>query len=314
MSLNLPQKITVYLKQNQGKKFTANEIAQWVLSNFPKECKRKQERSKATIVPLDNESAILAQIAAEIGSQRPRIQKNNSNIKTTEGRPRRYYYTEETDAQEVQEAESKKSQAAKNGKIKEIDLYPLLSSFLQSELSIYSKRIDEKRSRNNKGAGGNKWLYPDIVGMENLTEDWHAEIKNCTKEYSHERTKLWSFEVKVLINRSNIREVFFQAVSNSASANLGYLVASEIEGAETLKELRMLSGLHGIGLIKLDVENASESQIIIPAKERLTIDWDNLNRLVQENKDCEEFIKLVRQFYQTGNINSKDWDCWDEEF
>jgi hypothetical protein len=35
-------------------------------------------------------------------------------------------------------------------------------------------------------------------------------------------------------NRSNVRECFFQAVSNSSWANFGYLVAAEIEGQDTL--------------------------------------------------------------------------------
>ena len=45
-------------------------------------------------------------------------------------------------------------------------------------------------------------------------------------------------------------------------------VTAEIEGQDTLKELRMLFAAHGIGLIKLDVDNPSESQVLIPARER----------------------------------------------
>ena len=79
--------------------------------------------------------------------------------------------------------------------------------------------------------------------------------KDCVNQYSDKRTKLWSFEVKLLINRSNVRECFFQSVSNSSWSNFGYLVAAEIEGQDTLKELRMLFAAHGIGLIKLDADN-----------------------------------------------------------
>ncbi|UNF52823.1 HrgA protein [Bartonella krasnovii] len=70
----------------------------------------------------------------------------------------------------------------------------------------------------------------------------------------------------------------------------------------------MLSSLHGIGFIRLDKENASESEIIIPAKERRDIDWDIANRLVEENKDFLHYIKLIRQFYQTGEMRPSDWD------
>gem|GEM_PF-1469222 len=114
--------------------------------------------------------------------------------------------------------------------------------------------------------------------MEDLGADWHREVRDCVNQYSDKRTKLWSFEAKLLINRSNVRECFFQAVSNSSWANFGYLVAAEIEGQDTLKELRMLFAAHGIGLIKLDADNPAESQVLIPARERDEIDWDMANR------------------------------------
>lgn len=179
---------------------------------------------------------------------------------------------------------------------------------LEHILDVYSKRIDEKRSSNKRGPNGNRWLYPDLVGMEDLGTDWHQEVKDCVSQYSDKRTKLWSFEVKLLINRSNVRECFFQSVSNSSWSNFGYLVAAEIEGQDTLKELRMLFAAHGIGLIKLEVENPSESQVLIPAKERGEIDWDTANRLATDNKDFLEYVKLVKQFYQTGEARSVDWD------
>jgi len=311
MALNLPDTVVRFLQQNPERKFTAREIANWILKEYPDECRQKQNRSTATIIPLDNDTALLQQIAAEIGSQRPRFQKRYPQIKTTEGRPRKYYFTESTDSAEIDHAESRETSPATkiNGAaVKEHDLYPILSQFLWSELRIYSKRIDEKRSRNSRGAGGNKWLYPDLVGMEDLSGEWHREVKDCVQQYADKKTKLWSFEVKILINRSNVREVFFQAVSNSSWANFGYLVASEVEGDDTLKELRMLSSLNGIGLIQLDAENPSESQIMIPAKERSEIDWNTANRLTEENKDFLEYIKLIRQFYQTGEIRPLDWD------
>ncbi|MDG4898166.1 hypothetical protein P9272_32010 [Mesorhizobium sp. WSM4976] len=108
--------------------------------------------------------------------------------------------------------------------------------------------------------------------------------------------------MKMLVNRSNARETYFQAVSNSSWANLGYLVAAEIEGVNTLKELRILYAMHGIGLIKLDVTNPAESQILIPARERLDLEWAMCSRLADENKDFKAFIKRVRQFFQTGDL------------
>ncbi|MFK7973907.1 MAG: COG2958 family protein [Rickettsiaceae bacterium] len=310
MSLNLPSLVVEFLRQNSNQKFTAREIATWILEAYPNECKVKQNRSKATVKLLNNNAALLQQIVAEIGSQRPNIQKKNHQIKVTEGRPRKYYYTESSDGNEIQNAEhcDPTLTIPSQSVLTEHDLYPLLNEFLWSEFKVYSKRINERKSRNSYGAGGNKWLYPDLVGMEDLSQEWHREIKDCVQQYADKKTKLWSFEVKILINRSNVREAFFQTVSNSSWANFSYLVASEIEGTDTINELRILASLHGIGFIRLDAENPSESQIIIPSKEKNAIDWNTANRLAEENADFLYYIKLVRQFYQTGELRSADWD------
>lgn len=309
MPFNLGVKVFEFLKNSPEKRFTAREIATWIFETYPDYIQRKKSRSKATVIPLKDDDSVIQQVVAEISSQRPRLQKKYAELKTTEGRPRKYYFTESSDSAEIERAETISTNESGVTSIKEHDLYPMLSDFLWSELEVYSKRIDEKRSKNSHGPKGNKWLYPDLVGMEDLSQDWNREIKDCVGQYADKRTKLWSFEVKILVNRSNIREVFFQTVSNSSWSNFGYLVASEIEGTDTLKELRMLSSLHGIGFIQLDIENPSESQIIIPAKERLEIDWNTANRLADENKDFIEYVKLVRQFYQTGEIRKKDWDA-----
>ncbi len=311
MALPVKNIVVEFLQDRKGQKFTAREIAEWIFKTYPDECREKQANSKAIVTLLDSDAAFLQQLVGEVGACRRYLEKSHPEIKTTESRPRKYYFTESTDSEEIDFAESNEtSPTSKANKpaVKEHDLYPLLSDFLWSELEIYSKRIDEKRSVNSKGAGGNKWLYPDLVGVENLSGDWHPEIKACATEYADKKTKLWSFEVKILINRSNLREAFFQAVSNSSWANFGYLVANEIEGANTLKELRMLASLHGIGCIQLNIENPSESQILIPAKERSDIDWDTANRLTEENKDFLKYIKLIRKFYQTDDMSSSDWD------
>ena len=137
----------------------------------------------------------------------------------------------------------------------------MLSRYVEKDLRVNALRIDEKRSSNKRGPNGNRWLYPDVVGMEDLSVDWHREVSDCVARYFDKKTKLWSFEVKLLINRSNVRECFFQAVSNSSWANLGYLVAAEVGGSDTLKELRLLSAAHGIGFIKLNAQNVDPSAL-----------------------------------------------------
>ena len=309
MALALSKALLGFLKEKPGEKFTARQIAEWVFAKYPEECQEKKEHS--SFVKTDAE--LVQQLVAEIASQRPKMQKKHPEIKTTEGRPRKYYYSEKSDSAEVDEVEVTPATSGNGTKQGEHSLYPLLSTYLWEEFGLYSKRIDEKRSSNKRGPNGNRWLYPDVVGMENLGSDWHQEVRNCVNQYADKRTKLWSFEVKLLINRSNVRECFFQAVSNSSWANYGYLVAEEIEGQDTLKELRMLFAAHGIGLIKLDSENPAESQVLIPARERPEIDWSTVNRLTTENKDFLEYVKLIRQFYQTGEAKFTDWDALKEE-
>lgn len=306
MSLNLVKTVVSYLKEHIEEKYTARQIAEWIFENFPHECQEKKTKSFS----INSDAELIQQLVAEISAQRPHMQKKYPQVKTTEGRPRKYYFTEKTDSAELIEAEE--GITSVSGLIsptpKEHDLYPLISEYLWTELNVYSKRINEKRSTNKRGPNGNKWLHPDIVGMEDLSVEWHREIKDCVGQYSDTRTKLWSFEVKRLINSSNVRESFFQAVSNSSWANYGYLVSAEIEGSNTLKELRVLSAAHGIGLIQLQIDNPAESQILIPSEELPEIDWDTANRLAQENSDFLQYIKLVRQFYQTGDPRPKDWD------
>lgn len=302
--------VPTVLKERPGQRLIAREIATLIMQKYPDACEDKRMRSRASKMPLDTDEALLQQIVAEIGAQRKGLE-NRLGIKTTEERPRKYYYSIQSDTAEVEAVEKAAPLAAHDKqptKLLEADLYPILSEFLFNELNIFSKRIDEKRSRKQYGPDGNKWLYPDLVGIEDLTSNWERAVIDCVSASSETRTKLYSFEVKLLLNRSNVRECFFQTVSNSSWANFPYLVAAEVQGSETLSELRVLSGTHGVGLIRLDPENPSESEILIPAKERTEIDWNSANRLAASSTDFTDYLNLVRQFYQTKDIRPQDWD------
>ncbi len=303
MSLNLTKTVVEILKQNPEKYFTARQLAEWVWKNKQDECVAKMERSKATVIPIDTVEALISQLVAEIGARKKRIFALSSNIKITAERPRKYYYSEKTDAQEIREAEKISKE---NGR-PEHDSYPKLCEYLNNELNIYPKRIDERKSSNSKGSNGNKWLHPDIVGLRNLSDGWDMDVISCAGKHAFNKTSLWSFEVKIKINLSNVREYFFQTVSNSSWANFSYLVAQTID-EKAMNELRILCSGHNIGLIQLDCENPSESQILIPASEKKELDWDMIDRIAKENPDFKEFINLITEFYQTGKLKERDWD------
>ena len=302
VALELRHRIVEFLSGNPERKFKARDIAVWICEAYPNEAMAKLAASAS----LSSKEDLLNQLVAEIGATRSRFQARHPKIRTIEGtRPRLYYWTSLSDEEEVSAVEADPPESCRADaftKPREHDLYPILLEYMKNEHGIKGERIDEKRAINSRGAGGNKWLFPDVVGLEDLTHGMDAEIVSAIRESRSRRIRTWSFEVKLLINKSNVRETYYQAVSNSSWSHFGYLVAKDIEGSETTSELRMLYAMHGIGVIRLDTENPSESQIIIPARERTDIEWNMCNRLASENKDFKDVVKRLRQFYQTGDL------------
>ena len=303
MALDLSKTVVEILKSNPEKYFTAGELAEEVMKLKPDDCEAKMKRSKATVFPIDSEEALCGQLRAEIYTNTKRIKSFSKFVNTTAERPRKYYYSEQTDVEQIEEAEK---ETPKNGH-PEHDSYPLLCEYLYNELGIYPKRIDEKKSSNSKGSNGNKWLHPDIVGLQNLSEGWCNDVLACSSKHAFNKSSLWSFEVKIKINLSNVREYFFQTVSNSSWANNSYLVAQDIDD-KAMNELRILCSGHNIGVILLNKDMPIESQILIPATEKPNLDWNMIDRIVKENPDFKEYINLITEFYQTGKIKERDWD------
>ncbi len=283
MSLKLREKTYQFLKDKPQERFTTRQIAEWIFETYPAECEEKRQNSNATTL-LDSDGALIQQLVREIGSSRIPIQKKYPKIKTTVDRPRKYYYSDKSDEEEIATSEPQETQ------LSEKDLYPILTDYLYGEYHLFSKRINEGKSSNKRGKNGNKWLHPDIVAIEFLNTEWHDNLKKLHQAYGDKRIKIWSFEVKLLINRSNVREVFFQTVSNSSWANLGYLVAQEIN-QDAIEELNILSNLHGIGVINIGDDGGL---VLFPARER-AIDWSTTNRIATENKDFKIFIEAIEK-------------------
>lgn len=288
-NLTLKELVIQFLKSKVGVEYKSRDIAKDLKDLFPERFDNKE----------------LSQLAAEISAGSPKWIKSNPQLRVSEDTPRKFWWEPEAElASSSNTPENGYEQPPEN----EQDLYPLLAKFLISRhRKIYPKRIDEKKSSNSYGKDGNKWLHPDMVGLEDLASGWDYEMKNLTAKAGARQAKLWSFEVKVEITLSKVREYYFQAVSNSTWANYGYLVAANIK-ANALTELRLLNDLHGIGVILLDVSNPAESIIEIPARERLEVDWGTCNRIANENKDFHKYIKLIAHFYDTKGTSIKEWD------
>lgn len=187
---------------------------------------------------------------------------------------------------------------------KERDLHPLLAKYVFSDehFRCYSKTIYHEKS-SNKTKGRNKWLHPDMVGVHFPFEDYNRNTLDIINSLNESAAKIFSFELKIEIDFSNLREYFFQAVSNSTWANEGYLVAVKFsDESEFTDEMQRLNNAFGIGFIKLNVEHIEQSEILLPAKTKEKIDWETVNRLVEENPDFSDFVTHVVQDITVSNV------------
>jgi hypothetical protein len=294
------------LQANPGQQFTARQLAQKIIDHYSAELAEKRKNPRFT-----SDEDFLSQITAEVGGSRTVKAKAMCPQVMTRDKPRpRLFYWGETVVEKT-DSNVAPEPTIETVSLTEHSLYPILIDYLSQEEGLLCRRIDEKRSSNNKGLGGNHWLYPDIVALEPLDKEWDDVVQNCVRHSEGRLTRLWSFEVKKQLNRSNVRECFFQAVSNSSWAHFGYLVATEInedKQRSVERELQMLCALHGIGVILLDPHDFSNSQTLIPARERTSVDWQSVNRLVEENRDFKDFIELVGEYHQTGKIHKTLWN------
>mgnify|MGYP001235043247 CR=1 FL=1 len=299
------------LRDNPDRKFTARELAQEFLLRYPEDLMDKRLNPR-----YDTEEKLIAQLAAEIGGERTEAAKKRClNVATRDQpRPRIYYWDPNPEKSQQAQAEVAVSDLVEAvtaptlpKELTEQELYPLLIEFLHKEHKLYCQRIDEKTSKNSHGSGGNHWLHPDIVALEPMDKHWDEVVKECVRHGDGRAVRLWSFEVKKQLTKSNVRQYFFQAVSNSSWANYGYLVATGINN-DVEAELQMLASLHGIGILLLDIESLFDSQILIPARERAEVDWQSVNRIATENSDFHRFIEQVGIYNQTRRLVKSVWN------
>lgn len=188
---------------------------------------------------------------------------------------------------------------AKTVSFHERDLHPLLVKFLfeSEEFDLYCKTIYHENSKKGE-KGKDKWNYPDIVGIHFPFDDYKKETLGLLKNLNKQSCKIYSFEIKKSITWSDIKEYYFQAVSNSSWANEGYLVVFENIEADIFSELIRLNASFGIGIIQLEID--SSSKVILPARQR-NLDMQTLDMLVEKNKNFKDFIDDVNK-----DINAND--------
>ena len=173
----------------------------------------------------------------------------------------------------------------KSEKYKERSLHRLLSNYLLDK-NILSKTIFHESS--NRADQAQKWVHPDMVGVE-FNEFQETVTRSLlkaaeTKEY----IALYSYELKRTIeNDHQLKEYFFQALSNSSWANYGYLVAFEIS-EDVMEEMERLNRSFGIGVIKLSPYK-DDTTILFPARKN-ELDYYTIDKLCRINTDFKNFI------------------------
>jgi len=199
--LSQSQKIVELLKASPNQRFNARQIAEEIILKHPEDYGDKRSNPR-----FRDEKAFISQVVAEIGSQKDQIMKIDAKICWQDKpRPRVYWYEsekvsskypKETIDKDEEEEQQDFPLSTTTNVFAEYDLYPILINYLKSEFKLFCQRIDEKRSKNSRGSGGNQWLRPDVVAMQPVDKEWNELIRSCVKQGAGQSVRLWSFEVK----------------------------------------------------------------------------------------------------------------------
>jgi len=238
---------------------------------------------------------------------------DNSMIIQTSERPARFFLRkliDKVDLKKIQRQNNSEVSTKENTRrrqFNERDLHPLLVAYGMGDTHFKANIKTIFHETSSKGAKGqNEWIHPDLVGVYFPFRDFKKETLEIQDNLTVSSIKLYSFELKVSLSFTNLREYYFQAVSNSSWANEGYLVAISINEDPVFRdELRRLNNAFGIGIIELNVENVFESEILFPAQIKQSIDWDTVNRLANENSDFTDFLKFITEDCKLSKIKSE---------
>ncbi|MDR0659242.1 MAG: hypothetical protein LBG19_00220 [Prevotellaceae bacterium] len=294
---------------------TFHELAEYILNQADKPLTTNEIWKIAIDLHLDKKLNSTGKTPwATLGARLYEISRDDpdSVFKAIGKRPKRFYLKNKKYNIDFREYEEGKTEEetdilklpSKN--FLEKDLHPFLAHFAFYTLNCYCKTINHSTS-DKKSFG--EWVHPDIVGCIFPIDKWGNEVLELSSAIGNTSVKFLSFELKKEINLSNLRESFFQTVSNSSWANETYLVAAEIsENEDFLSELARLSSSFGVGVIKLDIEEPNSSMIKFPAKTRENLDWETINKLTVMNKDFNLFVKRIRNDLKSNEIRKEKYD------
>ncbi|MFQ6061030.1 MAG: COG2958 family protein [Thermoplasmata archaeon] len=236
--------------------------------------------------------------------------KKDSPFTKVDSRPRRFYLRslvkEGEELKFIEESPVSVLPLKKKFEYLEQDLHPFLAYYVHYHPKAYTRTIQHHKSRKREFG---EWIHPDMVGCYFPRREWDSEVVKFSSAIGNTSIKLSSYEIKRELSFSNLRESFFQTVSNSSWANESYLVASEISKEPDFRdELERLSTSFGIGVIKIDIEDPDSTRILFPAKYKEYLDWDAIDKLTIINPDFKEFLKRIRTDIKSGEIREGKYD------
>ncbi|EFO9851355.1 HrgA protein [Campylobacter jejuni] len=279
-------------------KLSYKELALEVLKQSDKPLSANEIWQKALEKGLDKKLSSIGQTPTQTIWNR--LLTDKINFLKTSIKPTTFWLKErENELLKLDNKNEITNEKQEKNKFHERDLHPLLVKFLYENLdfNLNCKTIYHEQSKKGKG-GEDKWNYPDIIGVYFPYDDYEKETITLLENIKQNSYKLFSFELKIALNFSNLKECYFQAVSNSSWANEGYLVVLQEIDSEVLSELRRLNQSFGIGVIKLE-KDISNSQILISAKEK-ELDIQTLNMLINKNPNFKEFIDDINKQIKVG--------------
>lgn len=228
------------------------------------------------------------------------VKKENSPFISISKRPRLFGLRDKSyqhTPSEIVKIEDKESQSAESKEEKasfhERDLHPLFVKFAnESELNLLCKTIYHEESKKDK-KGRDKWIYPDIVGVRFAFSDFREEeTLILLNKLEYPKAQLYSFELKKNLGWHNLKESYFQAVSNSSWADYGYLAVFGSIESEILEELNKLNSRFGIGVITFGTR-LEEFEIKIYAEHKDEPDLSVIDELIGKNENFKHFIENV---------------------
>lgn len=181
----------------------------------------------------------------------------------------------------------------------ERDLHQLLVNFIffNENFRARAKTIFHENSKKSQ-KGKDRWLYPDIVGVNFEYGDFRSEVNKFITKFDILPLRIYSFEMKKELSVSDFREYYFQAVSNSSWANEGYLVAPNIdkEDEELMDLIKRSNQSFGIGVISLNLDDIKQSEILARADFKEKLDYVVINELSDKNPQFKKFLETIYDF------------------